>query len=98
MPLLDLGALAERLGPDLRRPDAQPLLLPGRRRCGAASRPRPWTSRRTRRIEDLCLASDVLVTDYSSLMFDYAVLDRPIVIHAPDWDDVPRRTRAPTST
>ena len=35
-------------------------------------------------IEQLCLASDALVTDYSSLMFDYANLDRPIVIHAPD--------------
>ncbi|MET7692466.1 bifunctional glycosyltransferase family 2 protein/CDP-glycerol:glycerophosphate glycerophosphotransferase [Streptomyces sp. NPDC005483] len=32
-------------------------------------------------VESLCLASDVLVTDYSSLMFDYAGLDRPIVIH-----------------
>ena len=37
-------------------------------------------------VEELCLAADVLVTDYSSIMFDYAVLDRPIVIHAPDWD------------
>jgi CDP-glycerol glycerophosphotransferase len=37
-------------------------------------------------IEELCIAADVLLTDYSSLMFDYAVLDRPIVIHAPDWD------------
>ncbi|MFD3541263.1 CDP-glycerol glycerophosphotransferase family protein [Streptomyces sp. NPDC058662] len=37
-------------------------------------------------VEDLCLASDALVTDYSSLMFDYAVLDRPIVIHADDWE------------
>ncbi len=37
-------------------------------------------------IEDLSIASDVLVTDYSSLMFDYAVLDRSIVIYAPDWD------------
>ncbi|MFE3763819.1 CDP-glycerol glycerophosphotransferase family protein [Streptomyces sp. NPDC059104] len=35
-------------------------------------------------VEELCLASDALVTDYSSLMFDYAVLDRPIVIHADD--------------
>ncbi|HET9518258.1 MAG TPA: CDP-glycerol glycerophosphotransferase family protein, partial [Actinoplanes sp.] len=24
-------------------------------------------------------------TDYSSVMFDYAVLDRPMVIFAPDW-------------
>jgi CDP-glycerol glycerophosphotransferase len=36
-------------------------------------------------IEDLYLAADVLVTDYSSAMFDYGVLDRPIVIYAPDW-------------
>jgi len=36
-------------------------------------------------VEDLYLAADVLVTDYSSLMFDFAVLDRPIVIFAPDW-------------
>jgi CDP-glycerol glycerophosphotransferase len=32
------------------------------------------------------LAADLLVTDYSSIMFDYAVLDRPIAIHAPDWE------------
>jgi CDP-glycerol glycerophosphotransferase len=46
-------------------------------------------------IEDLLLAADVLVTDYSSVMFDYAVLDRPIVIFAPDWDAY-RRTRGVT--
>ncbi|MFG2148585.1 CDP-glycerol glycerophosphotransferase family protein [Streptomyces sp. NPDC048696] len=38
------------------------------------------------RVEDLCLAADALVTDYSSVMFDYANLDRPIVVHAPDWE------------
>ena len=32
------------------------------------------------------LAADVLVTDYSSIMFDYANLDRPTVIYAPDWE------------
>ncbi|MDI5911757.1 CDP-glycerol glycerophosphotransferase family protein [Streptomyces sp. 12257] len=37
-------------------------------------------------VESLCLASDALVTDYSSLMFDYANLDRPIVIHAEDQE------------
>ncbi len=36
-------------------------------------------------LEDLYLAADVLLTDYSSAMFDYAVLDRPVVIFAPDW-------------
>ncbi|WP_326690019.1 CDP-glycerol glycerophosphotransferase family protein [Streptomyces sp. NBC_01795] len=35
-------------------------------------------------VEELCLASDVLVTDFSSLMFDYANLDRPLVLHIPD--------------
>ncbi|HEY8979348.1 MAG TPA: bifunctional glycosyltransferase family 2 protein/CDP-glycerol:glycerophosphate glycerophosphotransferase [Streptomyces sp.] len=37
-------------------------------------------------VESLCLAADALVTDYSSIMFDYAVLDRPIVVHADDWE------------
>lgn len=41
-------------------------------------------------IEELMLVSDVLVTDYSSVMFDYALLDRPIVIYAPDWEDYVR--------
>lgn len=36
-------------------------------------------------VEDLYLAADVLLTDYSSAMFDYAVLDRPVVIFVPDW-------------
>ncbi|GGR81061.1 bifunctional glycosyltransferase/CDP-glycerol:glycerophosphate glycerophosphotransferase [Streptomyces eurythermus] len=36
-------------------------------------------------LSDVLLAADVLVTDYSSVMFDYAVLDRPIVVHADDW-------------
>ncbi|GGO97409.1 glycosyl transferase [Wenjunlia tyrosinilytica] len=37
-------------------------------------------------VEELCLAADALVTDYSSIMFDYANLDRPIVVHADDWE------------
>jgi CDP-glycerol glycerophosphotransferase (TagB/SpsB family)/glycosyltransferase involved in cell wall biosynthesis len=36
-------------------------------------------------VEDLMLASDALVTDYSALMFDYANLDRPIALLADDW-------------
>lgn len=30
-------------------------------------------------INELCLVSDVLITDYSSICFDYALLDRPMV-------------------
>lgn len=37
-------------------------------------------------IEELALASDGLITDYSSVMFDYANLDRPIVVFADDWE------------
>lgn len=31
------------------------------------------------------LAADVLITDYSSTMFDYALLDRPMITYADDW-------------
>ena len=37
-------------------------------------------------VEELGLAADALITDYSSVMFDYANLDRPIVVFADDWD------------
>jgi CDP-glycerol glycerophosphotransferase len=35
---------------------------------------------------DLLLVSDVLLTDYSSVAFDYAFLRRPMVFYAPDRD------------
>jgi CDP-glycerol glycerophosphotransferase len=86
-PTLDVGRLAAALGDDhviLARQhyfyDADPLvrdLHRAGRLLDVASHPS---------VEELCIASDVLLTDYSSIMFDYAVLDRPIVIHAPDWD------------
>lgn len=37
-------------------------------------------------MEELALASDALLCDFSSLMFDYANLDRPIVVHSSDWE------------
>jgi CDP-glycerol glycerophosphotransferase len=37
-------------------------------------------------IQELYLASDVLVTDYSSVFFDFACLRRPIVFYAYDLD------------
>ncbi|MFF5366646.1 CDP-glycerol glycerophosphotransferase family protein [Streptomyces sp. NPDC013187] len=87
-PRLDLAALADRLGEDT------VLLVRGHYFYGGAASPLT-NLRRTGRIidvssydpvEELCLAADVLVTDYSSIMFDYANLDRPIVIHADDWE------------
>lgn len=86
-PHLDLAALVDALGPDhvvLARPHyfhgADPRLRELRERgrvIDVAAHPS---------VEELCLAADALLTDYSSIMFDYAVLDRPIVIHAPDWE------------
>ncbi|AZT99661.1 bifunctional glycosyltransferase/CDP-glycerol:glycerophosphate glycerophosphotransferase [Brevibacterium linens] len=38
-------------------------------------------------VNDLMLASDVLITDYSSIMFDYVVTGRPIIFLCPDLDE-----------
>ena len=38
-------------------------------------------------ISPLYLASDVLICDYSSTMFDFANLGRPIVIYGEDWSE-----------
>ena len=38
-------------------------------------------------IEELYLVSDILITDYSSAMFDYSILDRPILLFTYDMDD-----------
>jgi CDP-glycerol glycerophosphotransferase len=37
-------------------------------------------------VTELMLAADGLLTDYSSVMFDYALLDRPLLFFAPDLD------------
>ncbi len=37
-------------------------------------------------IRELFLAADALVTDYSSVMFDFAITGRPIIIYAPDLE------------
>ncbi|MFF2253637.1 CDP-glycerol glycerophosphotransferase family protein [Streptomyces sp. NPDC058142] len=87
-PRLDLATLAERLGDDT------VLLVRGHYFYGGAASPLAELRRSGRvvdvstydPVEDLCLAADVLVTDYSSIMFDYANLDRPIVVYADDWE------------
>ncbi|MEV0617343.1 CDP-glycerol glycerophosphotransferase family protein [Nonomuraea sp. NPDC050404] len=38
-------------------------------------------------INDLMLASDALLTDYSSVMCDYALTGKPMVFFIDDWDD-----------
>ncbi|WP_246005431.1 CDP-glycerol glycerophosphotransferase family protein [[Actinomadura] parvosata] len=38
-------------------------------------------------INELILASDALLTDYSSVMCDYAVTGKPMIFFIDDWDD-----------
>ncbi len=86
-PPFDPRRLLDALGPS-------GLLLMRSHYFADRDRPAPPPAERARivdvsdhpRVEELYLAADVLITDYSSAMFDYAVLDRPIVIYAPDWD------------
>jgi len=44
-------------------------------------------------VNDLILAADVAVLDYSSMRFDFALTGRPMVFLVPDLDDYGSRTR-----
>lgn len=44
-------------------------------------------------VNDLMLASDALLTDYSSLMCDYAITGRPMLFLIDDWDEYRRVER-----
>lgn len=41
-------------------------------------------------VEDLMAISDILVTDYSSIVFDFAVSGKPVIQHIPDIADYDR--------
>ncbi|MFE6624687.1 CDP-glycerol glycerophosphotransferase family protein [Streptomyces sp. NPDC057740] len=80
---LDLDALCEEIG------DEYVVLLRAHYfydRGGARGGGRVIDVTGHRSSEDVCLAADALITDYSSIMFDYANLDRPIVVYADDWE------------
>jgi CDP-glycerol glycerophosphotransferase len=44
-------------------------------------------------VAELYLAADVLITDYSSAMFDFAITDKPILLHVHDREDFEQRLR-----
>ncbi|WP_128381626.1 bifunctional glycosyltransferase/CDP-glycerol:glycerophosphate glycerophosphotransferase [Streptomyces cavernae] len=81
-PMLDLDRVARRLGPRFvvlaRTRYAPPV--------PAWRHPRVIDVSGHPHVASLCLAADALLTDHSPLMFDYAGLDRPIVIETGDWE------------
>ena len=44
-------------------------------------------------INDLYIISDLLITDYSSVFFDYAILERPIIFYMYDYDNYKNNLR-----
>ncbi|MFJ4519374.1 CDP-glycerol glycerophosphotransferase family protein [Streptomyces sp. NPDC088810] len=75
-PLLDLERILRRLGPRFVVLARTHTPVQGTRIIDVSGHPDP---------AELCLASDVLLTDYAPVLFDYAGLDRPIVVHTEDW-------------
>ncbi|MFJ7152630.1 CDP-glycerol glycerophosphotransferase family protein [Streptomyces sp. NPDC100445] len=74
-PPLDLGPLLRRLGPRFVVLARTHLPVRGTGIIDVSGHPDP---------AGLCLASDALLTDHAPVMFDYANLDRPVVLHTPD--------------
>lgn len=84
---IDFGALADRLPDDfVFVVRAHHTASPGPRIAALAKEGRIIEGSSLPAILECYLAADLLITDYSSVMFDYALLDRPIVTYADDWD------------
>lgn len=83
--LLDVHALAARLGERfvvLQRSHTS--VARSQRRVGSGERVVDVTDHPE--INDLVLASDLAILDYSSLRFDYAITGKPMVFFVPDLD------------
>ena len=82
---LDLQALAEALGEEyyflIRTHYLDRVSIP------ATHRPLAANLSKHHDVTELMLASDVLITDYSSILFDYANLRRPMIFFTYDYED-----------
>ena len=38
-------------------------------------------------INDLLMVSDMLITDYSSVIFEFSLMEKPIIMYAPDMEE-----------
>ena len=59
----------------------------GQNECFIADNKFVYDLRSYSTVEDLYLISDILITDYSSVMFDYALLDKPMLFFTYDLED-----------
>jgi CDP-glycerol glycerophosphotransferase len=88
---LDVAAFARRLGPGfvtLIRGHSR-TLQPG----ASVSAPGVIDVTGYPEISELYLAADVLITDYSSVMFDFSVTGKPIFFYMPDFEHYRDQTR-----
>jgi CDP-glycerol glycerophosphotransferase (TagB/SpsB family) len=88
---LDVAAFARRLGPGfvtLIRGHSR-TLRPG----ASVAAPGVIDVTGYPEISELYLAADVLITDYSSVMFDFSVTGKPIFFYVPDFEHYRDRTR-----
>jgi CDP-glycerol glycerophosphotransferase len=88
---LDVDGFAERLGGDHCLLLRLHYMLTGR--LAAMDHPAVRDVSMHPDVSELYLAADVMVTDYSSTMFDFAVTGRPMVFYAYDLDDYQQRLR-----
>ena len=79
---LDAAGIADALGPRTHVLLRTHYMLTGR--LAAVEHPRVHDVSRHPDVSDLYLAADVLITDYSSVMFDWAVTRKPILLFTYD--------------
>jgi CDP-glycerol glycerophosphotransferase len=84
VPLPDLGAVVDRLGSGTVLLVRAHNLVTARARVAAGDRVHDVSGHPD--VRDLYCAADVLVTDYSSTMFDFAITGRPIVLFTYDLE------------
>ncbi len=88
---LDVAAAATELGPDYCILQRLHYFNTARRPAATGENVRDVSFHPD--ISDLYLAADVMITDYSSTMFDFAVTGKPIVFHAFDLAEYGGTTR-----
>lgn len=86
-PPFELSDMVDALGPDTVLLVRLHVVIKGRPTIPEEYADRIIDVTKYKDLNELFLASDALITDYSSAFFDYAVLDKPIVFFAYDLEE-----------